>query len=170
MDTKVGVKAIELRYSPYPAEVYSAPYIGAQYGYGMNGLLRGNTAAWNLFWLSYAPVDELLTLPGERAVVGDIPCHCPLVDACVKAVDQMFVGERLGDSLVTMHARQFVKRLDAYSDTEAFKQLEPFKLMGTGWLRAMKKRVGQFEDRADPIVESALVQKSNVIQFRRPNA
>lgn len=121
---------MQLRYSPYPPRSYTVSYQGSRVGFGMYPPLVTNPAAWNLFWLSYPPLDDLLSWPEHDA--GNAPICNSLVSACITTADRPAMFERL----TTLNPRVAVQQLvDLGLST-----LPPYPYLGPSWRKAMEGR------------------------------
>jgi hypothetical protein len=154
---------MELRYSPYPPSAYSVEYMGVRFGLGVYPPLVDSRGAWNLFWLSYPPLDKLLTWPVERA--GEVPCYIELVDLCIATALQSVRGRALGTLATSLRPVAFVQGVaTSGKDLQA---LSLYQALGGKWVTTMADRGQQAEARFASQPEEKLSVSANIIPFRR---
>lgn len=130
------VKTIaRLRYSPLPKEAYTVRWGTTLYGYGANKMVE-DPSVWNLFWLSWKPVDVMLTYRGSA--LGAPYYHSVMYD-CQDTCKQMMNGVAVSELVLSTTPHEFVTQVIQHG-----RHLELFR-RHNWWLTAAAARVADFQ-------------------------
>lgn len=132
LETMMGARV--MRYSPQPPEHYSVELNGVRYGWGARTEFQQNLALWNLFFLNYLDLEDILTIPPLLA--EEAPVYCDLIPACHATLAQQVGKQRVEDLVTGLAPRRFIEFLGQHD----YRHLALAEYWECDWLGVMRHR------------------------------
>ena len=141
----------EIRWSPYPREAYTI-LLGddqkTRMGLGAHPVLDVVPGAWNIFWLTFAPLDQMAYYTGE---LKSYIVNCDALAICTSAAMQMSPAPNeamtFGELAVTMQPKSFI---DLVIPVATFL---PFVYYGEEWIKKARLRAEKVKPIFDNVIQ-----------------
>lgn len=136
----------EVRWSPYPREACAISLdADTRVGFGVHPAFDIVPGAWNIFWLTFAQLDQLAYYKGD---VNEYIITCDALAVCVgAALQQTGKGTMtIGDMATTMRPKGFI---EIVANSKSFL---PVVFYGERWFNVAKARSEAYRDDLDNVI------------------
>jgi len=133
-----------MRWSPYSRESCSIMIDeNTRVGFGVHPVFDVVPGAWNIFWLTFAQLDQVAHYKGE---LGQYLVTCDALAVCAGAAMQAYGDKTLGDLAVSIRPKEFINIVIKIPT------FLPFIFYGERWFGVAKKRAERYRVMPDNVV------------------